>query len=274
MPADSSPEAAAREAAARRNARQVWRSGRELGAGGAGLASLGQGTVAILAGFDLTTVILLSTSHSSRPAHQAAIACLGVGAAAFVLALAFIASAEDYSATPDDRLMYFPEARVSEAELDIQRGLQRQDGNILAIYYNYRVLPSVTCAVMLTLAGLALAVLQAGWSPGPAVAAAAAAVVGVIYLADFFIARRRGNWRLFPRAVLPAWSREQFSEKYPNPDLGLLSRRQQRRMFREQIVHLPVPIDTMSAHGRAAMLPARGSGAGRHRNSGRRRSPG
>jgi tetratricopeptide (TPR) repeat protein len=249
------------EAAARRDAQQVWRSGRELGAGGAGLASLGQSTVAILAGFDLTTVVLLSASHQDGAIHQAATACLGVAAAVFVLALAFIASAEDYSATPDERLMYHPEARVCEEELDTQRGLQRQDYNILAIYYNHRVLPSVTCAVLLTLAGLALAVMQGGLSPGSAVAVTAAAAVVVIYLADFLIGRRGGNWWLFPRAILPAWSPDRFNQAYP--DTGRLGSRQRRRRFRSEIVRLPLPRDAMSPLGRAAMLPDHGSDADR-----------
>jgi hypothetical protein len=259
--ADSVTASPGQDDAARRNAQQVWRSGREIGAGGAGLASLGQGTVAILAGFDLTTVVLLSATHQSGAVHQAATACLGVAAAVFVLALAFIASAEDYAATPDERLMYHPEARVSEKELDVQRGLQRQDNNILSIYYNYRVLPSVTGAVLLTLAGLALAVLQGGLSPGPAVAVVAAAIVIVIYLADFLIGRRRGNWWLFPRAILPAWSRDKFNKTYP--DTGHLSGRQRRRRFRREIVRVPSPIETMSPDGRAAILSARGSDVSR-----------
>lgn len=234
---------------ARRDAQQVWRSPRELGSGGGGLASLGQGTVAILGGFDLTTVVLLATDSGNGALRQGAIACLGVGAAAFALALAFIASAEDYSATPDDRLMYHPEARVSAAELDAQRGLQRQDDNLLSVYYNRRVLPAVTIAVILTLAGLALTLLGRGWQPGPLVAAGGAVLVALIYLADALLG---GNWWLFPRPVLPALNREQLARNYP----GRLSRRQRRHKRRDEIVRLAQPRAAMGEDGRAAMLSA------------------
>jgi hypothetical protein len=178
----------------------VWSSPRELGSGGAGLASLGQGPVAILAGFDLTTVVLLTTSGGTGALRQAAIACFGVSAALFTLAMAFITSAEDYSATPDDRIMYRPEARVSAAALETERGDQWQDENLLSIYYNYRVTPAVTFAVIGTLAGLILVLLGHDHLLGPDIAAGATALVALGYLADWL--KRGGNWWLFPRPVL------------------------------------------------------------------------
>jgi hypothetical protein len=184
----------------------VWSAPRELGSGGAGLASLGQGPVAILAGFDLTTVILLTTSGGTDALRQAAIACFGVAAALFILAMTFITTAEDYSATPDDRMMYKPEARISASELELQRGDQWQDGNLLSIYYNYRVGPSVTLAVIGTLAGLVLVLLGHDHLIGPDIAAGATTLVALAYLADWL--KRGGNWWLFPRPVLtPAGQR-------------------------------------------------------------------
>jgi hypothetical protein len=229
------------------NAHQVWRSSRELGTGGRGLASLGQGTVALLAGFDLTTVVLLTTSQGAGAAQQAAIACFGVSAALFILALAFITSAEDYAATPEDRLIYYPEARVSEQALETQRGLQRQDDNLLATYFNKRILPSVTLAVLGTLAGLALVLLKKGWSPGLDVAAIAVVVVALIYLVDW---RKGSNWWLFPRPVLPGWTRRELAAKYS----GHLSAKQEKRRFHDEMLHLPVPKAPMSDAGRRAML--------------------
>jgi hypothetical protein len=178
----------------------VWSSPRELGSGGAGLASLGQGPVAILAGFDLTTVVLLTTSGGSGALHQAAIACFGAAAALFILAMAFITTAEDFSATPDDRMMYAPEARVSLESLEAERGDQWQDENLLSIYYNYRVTPAVTFAVVGTLAGLVLVLLGHDHRIGPDVAAGATTLVALIYLTDWL--KRGRSWWLFPRPVL------------------------------------------------------------------------
>lgn len=178
----------------------VWKSSRELGSGGPGLASIGQGPVAILAGFDLATVVLLTTGNSRDGVLQAALACFGVSAALFILAMAFITAAEDYSATPGDRMMYYPEAQVSADKLEEQRRLQRQDEAILSLYFNYRVIPTVTLAVLGTLAGLALVAVAKGWSPGPDVAVGGASVVGLIYIAD--VLRGGRNWWLFPRPIL------------------------------------------------------------------------
>ena len=183
------------------DAQRVWRSSRELGSGGSALASLGQGTVAILGGFDLTTAVLLTTSNRNGAEYQAALACFAISAAMFALALAFIASAEDYAATPDERRMYYSEAQVSPDALEIQRGLQWQDHILLSIYYNKRVLPTVTLAVLGTLAGLALVILARGLSSGSIVAAAAVVAVAVVYAFDWI---KRSNWWLFPRPILPA----------------------------------------------------------------------
>jgi hypothetical protein len=177
----------------------VWVSSRQLGSGGPGLASLGQGPVAILAGFDLTTAILLTTSTGHGGIVQAAIACFGLSAALFILAMAFITAAEDYSASPDVRMTYNPEARVSARELDEQRGMQRQDEDILSIYFNYRIIPCVTLAVLGTLTGLVLALGYKGWFAGVDVAVVGVALVGVIYLIDWL--KNGNNWWLFPRPV-------------------------------------------------------------------------
>jgi hypothetical protein len=236
------------------DAHRVWRSPRELGAGGSGLASLGQGTVAILAGFDLTTVVLLTTGSSGGGAVlQAAVACFGVSAATFALALAFIASAEDYAATPDERIMYYPEARESAKALEVQRGLQRQDENLLSTYYNKRVLPSVTLAVLGTLAGLTLVMLGRGWRLGPAIAAIAAIAVAIVYLIDWV---KGGNWWLFPRAVLPVWTKGQLATKYPDQ----LTTSQERKRSKDEMLHLPESKASMSEAGRRAMLGLRTDG--------------
>jgi hypothetical protein len=223
---------------------QVWNSARELGSGGQGLASLGQGPVAILAGFDLATVVLLTTSSASGALLQAAIACFGVSAALFTLAMAFITTAEDYSATPDDRMMYFPEARVSRDVLEAQRGRQWQDENLLGHYFNTRVLPSVTFAVLGTLAGLILVLLSRGWKPGPVIAAFAALAVALVYFTDWL--KQGHGWWLFPRPVSP-----------PVPTAAAMAQappaRRIRRHQRYRITHVS-EANPMSAAGRAAML--------------------
>jgi hypothetical protein len=221
----------------------VWSRPRELGSGGAGLASLGQGPVAILAGFDLTTVVLLSTSGGGGALHQAAIACFGASAALFILAMTFITTAEDFTATPDDRMMYAPEARVSAGALEAERGDQWQDENLLSIYYNYRVAPTVTFAVMGTLAGLVLVLLGHDRRIGPDVAAGAATLVGLIYLTDWL--KRGGTWWLFPRPVLtpPGQKRRKTN---PFKALGT------RRRIRLQVVR-PTMAFQMTPEGYEAM---------------------
>ncbi len=236
----------------------VWWSSRQLGSNGAGLASLGQGTVAIMAGFDLTTVVLLTVGNSRGGVVQAAIACFGLSAALFILAMAFITAAEDYSATPDDRLMYYPEAKVSADDLEDQRVMQYQDTDIMAIYFNYRITPTVVFAVLGTLAGLVLTLVAKGWSPGPAVAAGAAIAVGLVYVADTLKGGR--NWWLFPRPVLgqaggetdrpaPA-ARRGLERLIPGP---VFNGWQQSKQVRDGIVRWP-SAPPMSPVGRQAML--------------------
>jgi hypothetical protein len=232
------------------NEHRVWHAARELGSGGPGLASLGQGTVATLAGFDLASVVLLSIGHTSGWAQQAAVACLGIAAAMLVLALAFIANAEEYSATPDERLIYYPEARISEKELNTQRGLQRQDAFLFSVYCNERVLRTVNLGVLFTLTGLALAVFTIGTTPGPMIAAAAAIFVGVIYLVDWW--KKGSNWWLFPRPLLPAWTKEQWDAAHPD-QVGL-TRKQQKKLQRDEWLHCARPSGQMTPEGRAAML--------------------
>jgi hypothetical protein len=192
----------------RREPGPVWESSRQLGSGGAGLASLGQGPVAILAGFDLTTVVLLTTGTGHGAVLQAAIACFGLSAALFILAMAFITTAEDYSASPDVRTTYHPESRFDAQVLAEQRHQQYQDENLLSIYFNYRVTPTVTLAVLGTLSGLVLVVVDRGWSPGPDIVAGGAIVVGLIYIVDMI--KNGRNWWLFPR---PAFQESRDNSK-------------------------------------------------------------
>jgi hypothetical protein len=230
----------------------VWTSARELGSGGPGLASIGQGPVAILAGFDLTTVVLLATGSDHGVDVQAAIACFGLAAALFILAMAFITAAEDYSATPGERMMYNPEAQVSAKALDEQRRLQSQDENLLSIYYNFRVIPSVTLAVLGTLAGLALVAVDKGWYPGTDIAAAAAVVVGLIYIVDVLQGGR--DWWLFPRPVFQV-----KGKKGQSPIIAVTTRvwpawkaRRERRASIVETANLHVP--RMNKDGLRAML--------------------
>jgi hypothetical protein len=232
----------------------VWESSRQLGSGGAGLASLGQGPVAILAGFDLTTVVLLTTGNGHGAVLQAAIACFGLSAALFVLAMAFITTAEDYSATPDVRMTYSPEAGVSAGVLAEQRYEQYQDENLLSIYFNYRVTPTVTLAVLGTLAGLVLVAVGRGWSAGPDIVAGGASVVGLIYIIDAF--KNGRNWWLFPRPVFGE-PRAKISTRIARAAKTAWSAWRDRKVNRAAIVdidRLKLLVPPMTEAGLQAML--------------------
>jgi hypothetical protein len=152
----------------------------------------------LLGGFDLASVALILSGGHPGGITQAAVASFGSAAAIFVLALAFITSAEDYSATPSDRLMYNPEANISADELENQRRYQAQDLYVLALIYNRRVLPTVTAGVILTLIGLVLLLLSKGLGWWLVATAVVVGSVALILLLDW---RIDGRWWLFPRAT-------------------------------------------------------------------------
>lgn len=218
----------------------MWASPRELGSGGPALASLGSSTVAILAGFCLTSAV--STGRNSGSPSQIAAGAFGLGAIAFVLSLAFIATAEDYAATPDLRLAYNPEARVSEKELTDQRALQRQDQIILAMY-SKRVNAAVIAGITGTLIGLSLAMLADRLSAVSVIVAVVAGMVLLALVGDYIWTV---NWWLFPRPVR--------AEMEAGPAGSRRQRRTERRDFQNDLLHQPAARGPLGQAGLTAMF--------------------
>jgi selenoprotein W-related protein len=195
----------------------------------------------ILAGFALTAAVTLHLDSHKGPIKEAAIASFGLSAVVLVLALAFIATAEDYAVNPDDRLKFHPEARVSAEALDEERKWQRQDEFLVSLY-SIRVGLCVLAGIATSLAGLSLVLFIGHWTVGSIIVAAAAGLVVVIHVYDH---KRAGNWWLFPRPVLPVEDettvRADFEQRFGKMD-GLSQRRQSRRRKRlERELRLRAP---------------------------------
>jgi hypothetical protein len=170
----------------------VWDSPRELGSVQS-ITAVGGTPISVLAGFSLTSAIMAATAAGSVW-RDIAVALFAAAAGAFILALSLIVEAISYAASPDIRLNYRPEARVSEDALQEERGLQREDEWLLDIY-NRRIGWSTTAGVVGSLGGLAAALLTAHITWGVAVG-----VVVVLLVAAVVVLNQVGKagW-LFPR---------------------------------------------------------------------------
>jgi hypothetical protein len=188
----------------------VWDSPRELGSVQS-ITAVGGTPISVLAGFSLTSAIMAATASGSLW-RDVAVALFAVAAAAFILALSLIVEAISYAASPDIRLTYRPEAKVSEEALQQERGLQREDEWLLDIY-NQRITWSTTAGVVGSLGGLAAALLTAHVTWGVAVGVLVLLlVIAVVVLNQL----GRAGW-LFPRPHHVPTSR-----RHPPPldDLG------------------------------------------------------
>ncbi len=170
----------------------VWDSPRELGSVQS-ITAVGGTPISVLAGFSLTSAIMAATATGSVW-RDIAVALFAIAEGAFILALSLIVEAISYAASPDIRLTYRPEARVSEDALQEERGLQREDEWLLDIY-NRRIGWSTTAGVVGSLGGLAAALLSAHITWGVAVG-----VVVVLLVASVVVLNQVGKagW-LFPR---------------------------------------------------------------------------
>jgi MFS family permease len=166
----------------------VWDSPRELGSVQS-ITAVGGTPISVLAGFSLTSAIMVSGA-AGGVWRDVAVVLFAVAAAAFILAL----EAVSYAASPDIRLAYRPEARISEEVLQEERRLQYEDEWLLDIY-NQRIVWSTTVGVAGSLGGLGAALLTARVTWGVVIGVVVLVLVtGVVLLNQL---NRAG--RLFPR---------------------------------------------------------------------------
>jgi MFS family permease len=173
---------------------RVWDSPRELGSVQS-ITAVGGTPISVLAGFSLTSAIMVAAARGSVW-RDLAVVLFALGAGAFILALGFIVEAVNYAASPDLRLAYNPEARLSERALWLQRKRQREDEWLLDIY-NRHIARTTTTGVVSSLLGLGAALLTARVSWG--------VVTGVVVVTLVAVVTLLNHWglvgRLFPRPV-------------------------------------------------------------------------
>jgi branched-subunit amino acid ABC-type transport system permease component len=135
----------------------VWRYSRQKGAGPA-IGFIGSGPVALLAGFDLVAVLSVSQRPIANQWNQVALLLLTLGVATLIVTILFVVSAQMYWASPDQRLVWKPEATVNPDELKNVRRQQFVDYHLL-LKYNTRVSIGLTLGLSATVAGLAASLL-------------------------------------------------------------------------------------------------------------------
>lgn len=163
---------------------RVWKYARERGSGTA-VGYIGSGPVAILAGFALSAEISVGQRSGGGTWHDLAVALLGLGVAALVLALLFVVAAQMYWAPPEQRLSLRPESTRSRSALDEERAEQWHDYYLLVRYYK-RVNAAFITGLVATLLGLAAALLAESHRWGTVVAAVILALVAPAVLLAYY----------------------------------------------------------------------------------------
>ncbi|HEX6447192.1 MAG TPA: hypothetical protein VF053_19010 [Streptosporangiales bacterium] len=163
---------------------RVWKYARERGSGTA-VGYIGSGPVAILAGFALSAEVGVAQRPGGGAWHEVAVALLGLGVAALVLALLFVVAAQMYWAPPEQRLSLRPESTLSQSALDEERAEQWHDHYLLVRYYK-RVNAAFITGLAATLLGLAAALLAESARWGTIVAAAILALVAPAVLLAYY----------------------------------------------------------------------------------------
>lgn len=151
----------------------------------------------LLAGFSLTAVAQLASADDPPP-----LTCLAVLAftSASVLLLFSVQSAFltlRYSASPEERLAWHPEARVHPAKLHSERKRQAED-RLLGDAYYQRARYFFNVGLIMFFAGLALTVVPDDWNAAWIAAVVIAALGGLV---EAWWALRGGGLEWPPRRV-------------------------------------------------------------------------
>jgi hypothetical protein len=154
----------------------------------------------LLAGFSLTTIVLLVVSSYRPWLAVYAIAMFALAAALLLNALQFSATALGYAATPSERLDYVPEAAANTHILGAIRRRQWEEASLRSRYlvsarfcYNFGLLAF--------LGGLGLIIVPRSSWPWPAGQFIGVAVVGMSIVFEILWVFSKARWpkSLFPR---------------------------------------------------------------------------
>ena len=157
----------------------------------------------LVAGFSLAAIAQVVSSNTPPPRADWAIVAFTVTAAALLLAVQFSFLFVRHSATPEERLIWHPEARVHRATLERERIKQAKDHQIAQTYYA-RATICFNVGIVGFFAGLVMLVVPDGWDAAGIAAVAVAGGAGAIELLAMLrgggLRLRRADWRS-PRAV-------------------------------------------------------------------------
>jgi hypothetical protein len=193
--ADRRPQQQARAATGGRRG-QVWSKRRPIGFPNA-ISTTGGIAAPLLAGFALTTVVQIVSAERPPRLANLAVASFTVAAALLLYALQFSALALGYSATPQQRLEYFPEASISDKALAKVRSDQWAEMWLRAAY-SKRAALCYDLGLIVFLLGLGAVVVPSGhWSWGTV---AALVVVALATGLEVAWTVSRATW---PPRVLP-----------------------------------------------------------------------
>jgi MFS family permease len=168
-------------------------------------ATFGLGSVAapLFAGFSLTTIALLLTTEAAKrpPLSDWAVSSFAIAAVLSIFAIQFSSMANGYAVPPADRLTWFPEATVDQADLQWARELQAVD-LALANRYASRAGLCYELGLLAFLVGLIALVVPVQWSVLaliPVAVSVSSAIVEVCWL----IARRLNPRNWLRKLLLP-----------------------------------------------------------------------
>jgi hypothetical protein len=178
----------------------VWRFPEPLGAA-AGGAFFGGTAAPLLAGFSLAAVVALANDAARGLRGDVAVALFAAAAALLLFAVQAAAAASTYSATPAERLGWFPQASHDDAWLRKTRDEQWRDAG-LAAALRHRLRIAYNLGILAFLGGLVAAL-----TPGPGDWTAPryvglAVVVSAVALEISWWSRRP---RAFARWLAPDW---------------------------------------------------------------------
>jgi hypothetical protein len=131
----------------------------------------------LLAGFSLTSIAFLLTTRTTLPEADWVIAAFTLAAASLLSSMRYSFLVLRHSASPAERLGWFPEATIDSVSLDLERQNQAEDMTI-AQYYSGIAETLYDLGRLAFLAGLTLLLVPLHWDKARVVAFAVALAAG------------------------------------------------------------------------------------------------
>jgi hypothetical protein len=181
----------------------MWRVRYPLGTVDA-VRSMGTIAAPLLAGFALTTVVLLATASSPPRFADWALAALAAAAGLFVFSLQFTLAGLLYAAPPSDRMAWRPDAATNRGARDALRRVQRKDDYLQREYFR-RARGCYDLGMLGYLVGLLVIIYPVHWTVGRAIALGVVALAAVLELVWMVAAwsGKRPAWLLPGYANVP-----------------------------------------------------------------------